>query len=132
MHDDWDNKTAFLAHLTSKADPADEKDPFDYSLYALWSLRDAFETEPPSGVDNGPAVRNAALWITIAGPVLQKMSSESKDMSKNTGAAGAKFSEKGWKGFTLERWNTWKAGFEEAKSSVDKAKAAADAMEKLG
>lgn len=131
MHKDWDNKTAFLAHLTSKADPADENDPFDYSLYALWSMRDALETDPPADVDNGPAVRNAALWVTIAGPVLQRMSSESKEMSRNTGAAGAKFSQKGWKGFNPERWNVWKAGFEEARGSVEEAKAAADTMERL-
>jgi len=45
--------------------------------------------------------------------------------------------DKGWKGFSKERWGVWKGGFVTAKSqsasslTTDLAKAAVDVMEKV-
>ncbi|SPO04351.1 uncharacterized protein DNG_07036 [Cephalotrichum gorgonifer] len=131
-HEDWDNKAAFLARLTAQASPEDKDDPFNYSLYALWALRDAFEQDSPGSVTNVPAIRNAAIWAIYAGKVLRKLSSEQVNADGNSGAAGPKFAGKEWKGFNPERYNIWKQGFEEAAGSVEAAKAAVEAMENLG
>jgi len=54
-----ENWTAFLAQLTARS--KGENDPFDFSLFGLWAMRDAFEEEA-DGAPKG-AVRLAALWV---------------------------------------------------------------------
>jgi len=130
-HQDWDNKTAFLARLTSHANLSNDEDPLDFSIFGLWALRSAFEENPESSTTTIPAVRNAALWIIYAGDALRKLASEKRDMSGNSGVAGNKFPQKTWKGFDEERWNLWKAGFEAAANSVDEAQEASKIMQNL-
>lgn len=114
----FNNQTAFLARLTMRADTkqADTRHPFDYSMYALWSMRDAFEEASPDGhtQDKTPAIKNAAVWLRYAGECLRDLSSASRDLPERTGIAGDLHSDKDWKGFRQDRWVVWKNGFEAA------------------
>lgn len=130
-YQDWNNKTAFLAHLTALSNPSEAGDAFNYSLYALWAMRSAFEEDSPRDESYVPAVRNAAIWILLAGKALRSVSSENVAVSDNTGAPGSKFSDKAWKGFSEERWAVWKEGFREAADLVKDARAAVEIMEDL-
>lgn len=116
------NKTAFLARLTSRSTRGD---PLDFSLYALWALREAFEEECPAGHNLEPAIRNAALWINFAGKELGTLAVQNRDFSGRMAIPGKKFADKEWKGFNGERWGIWKAGFEEAGSSAEAEETAA-------
>ncbi|SPN99074.1 uncharacterized protein DNG_02113 [Cephalotrichum gorgonifer] len=122
-----DNKSAFLARLTATSTP---DDPFDFSLYALWALRCAFEEDCPPGHCNDAAIRNAAVWIKYSGKALRKFVVENREFEGRVAIPGPKFSDKSWKGFTQERWNVWKAGFQEA-AAVPEAKDAVEIMNGL-
>lgn len=115
------NKTAFLARLTALSK---EKDPFDFSLYALWALREAFEEECPSGYNAEPAIRNAAVWIEYAGRTLWKLAVENREFRDRLAVPGKKFADKPWRGFTEERWNVWRAGFEDVGQKAEAGEAA--------
>lgn len=124
------NKTAFLARLTALSK---EKDPFDFSLYALWALRDAFEEECPAGYDAEPAIRNAAVWIEYAGKMLWKLAVGNREFRDRLAIPGRKFAGKPWRGFTEERWNVWRAGFEEVGSQAEAAEVEeAEGLKKQG
>lgn len=115
------NKTAFLARLTALSK---EKDPFDFSLYALWALREAFEEECPPGYNAEAAVRNAAVWIEYAGRTLGKLAGENREFKDRLAVPGKKYADKPWRGFTDERWNVWRAGFEVVGTQAGEAEAA--------
>jgi len=112
------------------------KDPLNFSLFGLWALRTAFE-DAPQDTDSANAVQLAAPWINHAGSTLWKLSQNHDDVPGNAGAGGQTYVDKGWKGFSKERWGVWKGGFVTAKSqsasslTTDLAKAAVDVMEKV-
>lgn len=112
----FNNQTAFLARLTMRADTeqVDTRHPFDYSMYALWSMRDAFEEPSPNqqAQDKTPAIKNAAVWLRYAGKRLRDLSSAGRDIHDRAGIAGDLHSDKNWKGFQQDRWVVWKDGFE--------------------
>ena len=112
------NKTAFLARLTALSAPG-PADPLDFSLYALWALRDAFEEECPANHNAEPAIRNAAVWIEYAGKTLWQQAVDGREFSGRQAAPGKKFADKAWRGFTEERWNVWRGGFEEVGSQAE-------------
>ena len=110
------NKTVFLARLTALSTKGDA---LDYSLYALWAFREAFEEECPASYNAEPAIRNAAVWIEYAGKTLWRLAVENREFSGRMGIPGKKFADKPWRGFTEERWNVWRAGFEEVGSQAE-------------
>ncbi|QBZ65188.1 hypothetical protein PoMZ_06894 [Pyricularia oryzae] len=112
----FNNQSAFLARLTALAySEGATKSPLDYSLYALWSFRDAFEQSSQSLA----AAKNSAIWINYAPSALQGLASKSQDLPDNIGNAGPEYSSKGWKGFNQERWGVWKQGFQDAIQQAD-------------
>ncbi|EFQ30863.1 hypothetical protein CGRA01v4_12931 [Colletotrichum graminicola] len=114
----WDNLSALAAQLTTLADLNNPQDPFDFSLYGLWTLRTAFEEEHPAGADVAAAVRQASLWITYSGDALQKLSAKNRNFDAKSGKAGAKFADRDWKGLNEERWNAWAEAFASAHASL--------------
>jgi len=98
----WTNLNAFVARLTSISPSVPI---FDYSLYAIWSLRAAFEgTETQAAhVDAGK------VWFLYAKDIIEKLSEEKKTFEGRLAAPGSKYSEKEWVGFSQERLNIWKA-----------------------
>ncbi|KAK1985876.1 hypothetical protein LZ30DRAFT_778786 [Colletotrichum cereale] len=114
----WDNLSALAAQLTARADLNDPRDPFDFSLYGLWTLRTAFEEEHPADADVAAAVRQAYLWINYSGDALQKLSAKNRDFDGKSGKAGAKFGDREWKGLNEERWGAWTEAFASAQTSL--------------
>ena len=110
------NKTAFLARLTALSA---EDDALDFSLYALWALREAFEEECPTSYNSEPAIRNAAVWIEYAGKTLWKKAVDNREFKDRLAIPGKKYSDKPWRGFSEERWNVWRKGFEEVGSQAE-------------
>ncbi|EPE33956.1 hypothetical protein GLAREA_06969 [Glarea lozoyensis ATCC 20868] len=99
----WQNINAFLARLTalSSSIPA-----FDFSLYAIWTLRSAFENEESKEVDR----RAGEMWFLYAGEVIERLSREGKVFDGKIAREGGEFEGKGWRGFNRERLEVWKEG----------------------
>ncbi|KZL71230.1 hypothetical protein CT0861_04824, partial [Colletotrichum tofieldiae] len=114
----WDNLSAFAAQLTARADLNDPQDPFDFSLYGLWTLRTAFEDEHPADADVAAAVRQAYLWINYSGDTLRKLSTKNRNFEGNSGNAGGNFGGREWKGLNEERWAAWTEAFASAEASL--------------
>jgi hypothetical protein len=99
----WQNLNAFFARLTATSSliPA-----FDFSLYALWTLRAAFEDQEPTpaNIDAGK------MWFLYAGEMLEKLSREEKGFDGRMGREGSRYEGKNWKGFNAERLGIWKQG----------------------
>ncbi|KAF3096681.1 hypothetical protein TWF102_006529 [Orbilia oligospora] len=110
--DEWINLNAFLATLTRTSLSAEiPKSPTDYSLYAIWSLR-CLEVSPETLHTLDPAdIQTAAVWIVTAKTEIYKLCKEGKEYEGNLARGGEGFSEKGWKGFSLERWAVWEDAF---------------------
>ncbi len=117
--DQWENKTAFFAGLTALG-----SSKVDYSLYALWSFRDAFET-PEDQRPRTAAVRAASLWFIYAADTLWSNAKNERVFEGRSGAAGDKpeLHAKDWTGFNLERWALWSSGLERAEEADDGATA---------
>lgn len=107
----WVNWTAFLAQLTGKG-------TCDYSLYALWSLRTAFEETHPDGANTALAVKLAAVWMLHAGEKLWEMSSKGIVLDARLGVSTDKYADRGWRGFNEDRWKVWRDGFKAAVKST--------------
>ncbi|KAK7025043.1 hypothetical protein R3P38DRAFT_2952481 [Favolaschia claudopus] len=119
----WTNVNAFTARLTSE-------DVNDYSLYAIWAMRDALETDPTkkaseeSGTWLDACVPAAAAWILIWGrPMFERR--EVYERSPTRGDPGrpgdlmvqrTKNKQSAW---TSQRWAFWKARFEEISVAQD-------------
>ena len=98
----WTNLNAFVARLTALSPSIPV---FDYSLYAIWSLRAAFE-----GTETDPAlIDGGKVWFLYANEILDKLSQEKKTFEGRLAAPGSKYSGKEWVGFSPERLNLWKA-----------------------
>ncbi|KAK4233617.1 hypothetical protein C8A03DRAFT_47882 [Achaetomium macrosporum] len=120
----WDNWAALLAQLTTLASADDPRHPFDFSLFALWDMRTAFEETPPERA----AVRHA-------GERLRRLCREGRTFEGNSGAARGKYADRGWRGFNEERWAAWRDELRAARDrhGVDDAaiQEASDRMERL-
>ncbi|KAK4142929.1 uncharacterized protein C8A04DRAFT_12886 [Dichotomopilus funicola] len=101
-----ENWTAFLAQLTARSASGATDSPFDFSTFALWAMRDAFETNQ-QGAASQPAARLAALWVRFAGDRLRQLSVDATALSGRLGAPAGKYAEREWKGFNEDRWNAW-------------------------
>jgi hypothetical protein len=127
------NKTVFLARLTSSSsnsvpDPETAPGPFDYSLYALWAFREAFEDGIGPGVPRVIAIRAASLWMVhcaerLWANVLIRRKFVSKSTKHNYAQPGRRYyreKKRQWLGFNPERWNVWIQGLESGLEVDDK------------
>ncbi|KAK0716803.1 hypothetical protein B0T26DRAFT_644747 [Lasiosphaeria miniovina] len=111
------NQLAFMAKLTAIAGADKPKDAFDFALFALWSLRTAFEEAPPAGQSAASKVKLAelaAVWVRFASDALHTMCEENRPFVANQGAPGDKYKDRKWKGFNQERWGIWLEGLKAA------------------
>jgi hypothetical protein len=125
------NKVAFLAQLTFSPanfvpDPEKKCGPFDFSLYALWDLRDAFEETTEPRAPNTTLLRAASLWMIYGADrlwanVQSKRDFRHKASSSNPAKEGKAYlkPKKEWVGFNKERWEIWVKGFENGKETED-------------
>ena len=92
--------------------------PFDFSLYGLWTLRSAFESSTGGGY-NPDLVAAAETWITYAGSVLIKLSIQRHEFEGRLGRAGDSCKEN-WTGYCRERLNVWLGALEAAKEEEER------------
>lgn len=115
----WANLNAFAARLTTLAD-------VDFSLYALWTLRDYLEEEQAASPADLAVV---AQWFTICGPLLASLSA-SEYAIPEWGAAsrvGPLCVRQGIAegGFSPQRWEFWRSRLEAYAKEPDAAAAQA-------
>ncbi|CAD0086598.1 unnamed protein product [Aureobasidium mustum] len=124
--DVWINVNAFVARLTAAAinEHGGERQgysPLDYSLYGIWSLRSALEEKRenlPGKTTVDASVGAVAVWIVYAGPTLRGLSESNKTYSGKVAKPGSKFKDQEWRGYTKDRWQSWKEELAQAKSLV--------------
>ncbi len=104
----WTNLNAFAAQLTAVG--------IDFSLYAIWTLRDALEEEAEDAI--GRAELSAtAHWFRYCGPVLASLALKRLSFVKersDPARVGRLCRESGISqdGFTVERWEFWRSRLE--------------------
>lgn len=102
----WCNLNAFLARLTalSQSIPA-----FDFSLYAIWTLRSALE-----GTEKAPSVDEdaAKVWLTYAKDIIERLSQEEKTFDGKMAKGGDKYKDRDWRGFNAQRLEIWQAALQ--------------------
>jgi len=99
----WCNLNAFAARLTavSQSIPV-----LDFSLYAIWTLRSAFEgTDEPSSAD----VDAAKVWFLYARDTIKRLGREEKIFDGKKAKGGDKYKDKEWRGFNPQRLEVWEA-----------------------
>ncbi|KAH0357006.1 hypothetical protein KCU81_g203, partial [Aureobasidium melanogenum] len=124
--DAWINVNAFVARLTAVAinEHGGERQGYsalDYSLYGIWSLRSALEEDwenLPGENTTDASVGAAAVWLAYAGPTLKGLSDSNKTYSGKVAKPGSKFKDEEWRGYTKDRWLSWKKELTQAKSLV--------------
>ena len=110
--------------MTHLAGSENEDDPFDFKLYALWALRDAFETTHPEGSNPTTAIRLAATWVGHARSALRLASMLNQSFPDRMGAPGDKYADRQWTGFSPERWAIWRQALQavwQGQADVDDA-----------
>jgi hypothetical protein len=100
--DVWANMNAFAARLTAAG--------IDFSLYAIWTLRDCLEEERPVGSAD---LRAAVPWFEHCGELLARLARQSGSLAQgDAGPArlGRLCTDTGMTrgGFTIERWEFWR------------------------
>jgi hypothetical protein len=79
-------------------------------------------------------VQHAALWVRYAGERLRALSADGCRMPENMGACGERYAERGWTGFSEERWQVWREELRRAGEGMagdGLVRAAVDKMEEL-
>ncbi|KAF5867770.1 uncharacterized protein Bfra_006968 [Botrytis fragariae] len=111
----YENKNAFLAQLLATSEVSARSDEFetlDFSLFALWVFRDAFENK--GGKSKGLVIRVACWWLIFAAEKLWLNVVNEKSMPDRTGAGGDLYEKKRWIGYSWERWDIWREGLRNA------------------
>ncbi|KAK7524953.1 uncharacterized protein IWZ02DRAFT_375007 [Phyllosticta citriasiana] len=99
----WVNINAFAARLTAA-------NVCDFSLYAIWTLREALEDPETSkiAVETDPtALHAAAVWLEYAAESIRSLSREEKAFDGKMAKPGQSLKDKEWRGFCQERWQEW-------------------------
>lgn len=103
--DAWANLNAFAARLTAAGE--------DYSLYALWTLRDCLEEDQAAHPAEFTAVEH---WFTICGPLLASCAARGRSQPEWGAAArvGELCTQQGITegGFSARRWDFWQSRLE--------------------
>ena len=99
----WANLNAFAAQLTAAG--------IDFSLYAIWALREALEED---GHDVSQVLPAAIQWFRQAGSVLASLALERAADAHRRDQVGQLCRESGLieHGFTIRRWDFWSSRLE--------------------
>lgn len=125
----WTNLNTFLALLWTLYSENEVPPAFNYSLYAIWSLRDTLETAQPAETLDA-LISGAACWVDIEASGVRIFRSEKVwKPSAKTGAparAGPLLQDRlgddeGSKveGYSKERWQFWRERFIEIADQQD-------------
>ncbi|KAI0178168.1 hypothetical protein BJ166DRAFT_586250 [Pestalotiopsis sp. NC0098] len=119
------NLNAFLAQLTQNAAnrenmPDDVFQPMDKSLRAIWAIKQALEDQSrrPAEIADTAAMRAACMWFVYASGRLMANVRDFRTFPEHSGAGVARsreeYASRGYKGYTLGRWQLWQQSLEEA------------------
>ncbi|MDH6121613.1 hypothetical protein ABH930_002382 [Kitasatospora sp. GAS204A] len=117
--DVWVNLNAFAARLTAAG--------IDFSLYAIWTLRDCLEEESPVNLADP---RGVVPWFQHCGALLAGLARRRRSFDGQAGRLGKLCTDSGMAegGFTVERWEFWRARLTElaagTEAGADEARAA--------
>ncbi|KAF3932842.1 hypothetical protein ABW19_dt0209380 [Dactylella cylindrospora] len=106
----WVNLNAFISRLTVWSTKnlnghGGESTAGDFSLYGIWSLRELEDVTIENVAEVN--VKAAAVWVIYAGEVMWRLAKEGREYEGRVARGGARFAEKGWKGYSVERWEVW-------------------------
>ncbi|KAK7543983.1 uncharacterized protein J3D65DRAFT_663272 [Phyllosticta citribraziliensis] len=99
----WVNINAFAARLTAT-------NTCDFSLYAIWTLRETLEDPEVSKIaveTDSTALHAAAVWLEYAAESLRSLSKEEKAFDGKMAKPGQSLKDKEWRGYCQERWQEW-------------------------
>ncbi|KAH5117542.1 hypothetical protein HBI49_153200 [Parastagonospora nodorum] len=118
------NKVALLAQLTSSPanfplQPGTTTGPFDFSLYALWDFREAFENTAEPRAHNTTVLRAAALWMIHAADRLWENVRAKRDF-RHRASNGNPAKEGDASRKSRKRWDIWIKGLENGKEVENK------------
>jgi hypothetical protein len=108
----WLNLNAFMALLLTH-------NLVDSRQFALWQLRQAFETQAGSSEEFVCQVQAGAIWVLNAGQAIMFLSEEQGDLSPDDARAmrpGPLF--EGRPGFNLQRWAWWRQQLQDAEGKL--------------
>lgn len=105
--DQWININAFVARLTAGYRPSE---PFDFSLYGVWTIRAALEDEETTDASQ---IQAACVWLIYAGQVLLEKSQSEFQYDGKMAKEGSSLRGKEWRGCSDERWNYWQKKIED-------------------
>ncbi|KUJ06436.1 uncharacterized protein LY89DRAFT_678708 [Mollisia scopiformis] len=101
----WVNLNAFAARLTALSFTGD---CLDFSLYAIWTFREAFEDSDLMGkLPNASFLQAAAVWMIYASGVLKERAESNRCFDGKKAREGKALEGKGWSGFSVARWQLW-------------------------
>ncbi|KAK6539379.1 hypothetical protein TWF694_009605 [Orbilia ellipsospora] len=82
----------------------------DYSLYAIHTLRELEHGKPCADI-RYVDISAAAVWVIFAGEKLYEMCKVGRKYAGNVACGGQEFKDERWRGFSVDRWKVWLAGF---------------------
>lgn len=106
---------AFTAALVSAAHTKANGNP-DFSLYCIWTVRDALEEELE--VVPEVAIAAASTWFVFAAPTIAELCRQGKSFEGKVAKGGFVFQDRGWTGFSSDRWRAWEQKLKDAQSRV--------------
>lgn len=102
---EWVNLNAFVARITAGYRPSE---PFDYSLYGIWTLRTALEDEDSAAaLPHDAPLQAAAVWLIYAAQAMLEKCQSNFEYDGKVAKEGASLKGRGWKGCSMERWQLW-------------------------
>lgn len=92
--------------------------PLDKSLRAIWTIAIALEDERlPASLGDTVAMKASCQWFIYAAKQLWANVLNSRTYPKAAGAGpGKRYEDKGWRGYTRERWGVWEDALKEARA----------------
>lgn len=137
----WKNLNAFLSLLWTCADFSDEA--FDFSIFAIWSLRDTLETSQSNEILSA-LLPGAAAWLNSKESSGKVFRCDKQWRAGNSGGTPARpgpllndfgISEDEANGFSMKRWHFGKKRFSQLSQQKDvdeeARKAALDALNQM-
>lgn len=81
---------------------------FDFSLYAIWTMRSAFEDNET----DDDVIDAARMWFKYSGETIERLSHEGKVFEGPVARGGDKYRDKKWIGFSDERLAVWQTALQ--------------------
>ncbi|KAG4429139.1 hypothetical protein IFR05_015382 [Cadophora sp. M221] len=112
----WVNRNAFAARLTAVSK---REDCLDYSLFCIWSIRNALEDNSPEEKTMSAVLQAAAMWMIYAAGEIHQRAVDGQTYEGRLAIGGRSVQGKDWKGHSKERWELWAERLEQKSGTVE-------------